>query len=79
MTPNEQRLARRIHNQRVALRENWQIVEMRAGYRLQQPNQSRLLASALKHSKRAREATEALNSLIFMLCLLANKETSHDG
>lgn len=29
----EYRLARRIHQQRVALRENWEIVEMRASHR----------------------------------------------
>lgn len=72
MTPNEQKLARRIHNQQVALRDNWQIVEMRADYKKKSPIQTRLLTSALKHARGAREAKEALTSLIFMVCLLGS-------
>jgi hypothetical protein len=52
----EYKLARRIHQQRVALRENWQIVEMRAAHQrawLRSP----LLASMLR---RRNEATHLL-------------------
>jgi hypothetical protein len=69
MTPMEQRLGRRIHNQRVALRQNWEIVEMRADWPKKQPLMPRLLTSALKHSKEAREAKSALTTLIFMLAI----------
>lgn len=70
MTPMEQRLARRIHNQRVALRQNWEIVEMRSGFAVRSEVRSRMLASATKHARDAREAKAALTTLIFMLTLL---------
>jgi hypothetical protein len=73
MTPMEQRLARRIHNQRVALRQNWEIVEMRADERQKRPLMPRLLKSALKHSAEAREAKATLTTLILMLCALEAK------
>ena len=41
------KLERRIHNQRVALRDNWMIIEQRAGYYKQhRPLQSRWWAYA---------------------------------
>lgn len=39
------KLERRIHNQRVALRQNWEIVEMRASYKVMPKEvRSRMLA-----------------------------------
>lgn len=73
MTPMEQRLARRIHNQRAALRQNWEIVEMRADERQKRPLMPRLLRSALKHSNATREAKATLTTLIVMLCLLGER------
>ena len=73
MTPMEQRLARRIHNQRVALRQNWEIVEMRADFRAKEPLMPKLLVSAIKHCKEAREAKAALSTLIYMLALLCTE------
>lgn len=56
MTPTEQRLARRIHNQRVALRQNWEIVEMRAGYKhMPKEVRSRMLAGWGRAERRVRE------------------------
>lgn len=48
----EYKLARRIHQQRVALRENWEIVEMRASHRRAWVR-SPLLMSMLKRPRRA--------------------------
>lgn len=73
MTPMEQRLARRIHNQRAALRQNWEIVEIRADERQKRPLMPRLLRSALKHSNDTREAKATLTTLIVMLCLLGER------
>lgn len=54
-------LDRRIHNQRRALRENWTIVEMRAGYKsLPTEVRSRML-SAWGRTARALHATKIIN------------------
>jgi len=37
------KLDRRIHNQRRALRENWEILEMRNGHRMREEVRSRML------------------------------------
>jgi hypothetical protein len=52
------KMGKRIHNQRVALRDNWQIIEMRAGYARRWPLQSRLLADWVKLANRARTAED---------------------
>jgi PleD family two-component response regulator len=54
------RLERRIHNQRVALRQNWQIVDMRTGLAQPKEVRSRLLAGWSRASREARELRERL-------------------
>ncbi len=46
------KLDRRIHNQRVALRKNWEIMEMRSGKRAWYP--SKLLKALLNRGRRDR-------------------------
>lgn len=54
------RLERRIHNQRVALRRDWQIVDMRTGLAQPKEVRSRLLAGWCRASHEARELRERL-------------------
>jgi hypothetical protein len=54
------RLERRIHNQRVALRKDWQIVDMRTGLAQPKEVRSRLLAGWCRASREVRELREQL-------------------
>jgi hypothetical protein len=54
------KLERRIHNQRVALRNNWEIIEMRASYPNREEVRSRMLASALKWRNEAEKLKKLL-------------------
>lgn len=55
------KLEHRIHNQRVALRENWQIVEMRAHFtRWPTEVRSRFLAGWSRAERKVRELRERL-------------------
>jgi DNA repair ATPase RecN len=50
------KLAARIHKQRVALRENWEIIEIRASYPRRKALMPRMLQCAIKHNQRAKAA-----------------------
>lgn len=56
------KLARRIHNQRVSLRENWETIEMRASYPRRQALQKRMLACALEQNRQRLEAERQLSA-----------------
>ena len=54
------KLERRIHNQRIALRENWMIVEERAKYRPARLESmwSKMVRRLIKENKKLREKLE---------------------
>jgi hypothetical protein len=54
------RLERRIHNQRIALRQNWEIVEMRSGFAQPKEVRSRLLAGWCRAAREVRELRDRL-------------------
>lgn len=60
----EFRLARRIHQQRIALRDNWEIIEMRASHRRAWVR-SPLLRDMLKRGATRRGWRDALRSPMF--------------
>ena len=54
------KLDKRIHNQRVALRQNWEIVEMRANFSRRSNTRSRLLAIACQRNAELADTKAAL-------------------
>jgi hypothetical protein len=57
------KLDRRIHNQRVALQENWEIVEKRAGWLKGWPLRNRYMDLALKERRLRLEVEAQLRAL----------------
>lgn len=60
------KLEKRIHNQRVALRQNWQIIETRADYKKFWPYKSSYLKNALKLYKENFDLEQKIKKLKFL-------------